>query len=316
MPWSGKFPMQDELKHFWNNLQRIQNILLKSDKEFADYLGIDHTQFIKKKKSGKSALPVNCMYEFADKLNFHFEDLLTSDFNTKPISSLLEGNFSLLEKYTVATYSQTRQTGNVLNYLERSRGERSKIDLIRKFQLNEDYIFSGKNSVNALLLTDITTYLRKTYQFSDQEFLKIGQSTPLLSMNSDLANALSNKKDIYEILEYFFDELCTRFDKNFAYRILKIEGDYAYIEAKPHKRVIEELGINGSDFGNELTCLTRMGVISSITWFKFNHFARIKKITSAYSGDSTNIYIFDISQFRNLSSFTNTSLLHTKPIYH
>ena len=243
---------------------------------------------------------------------------MREDFSVQAILKHSQGDFELLERYSVANYSKTRQTVNVLDYITRTRGERAKINLLRKFQLSEDFILNGHHNVNALLLTDITKYLADTYHLPNSEFLEIGRMTPFTSMNNDLQLELINKNNIYEILDYFFAELAQRFDKNFTYKIIKVLNDYAIIEAQPNKPVIEELEITPYQFGNEQTCMTRMGVISSITWFKFKQFANIEKMASVYQGDTTNLYKFDISPFKNLGSFKHfsSSTLDSNAIYH
>ena len=302
---------------FWKNLGKIQTVLLKTDLEFSEFLGINFSQFIKKRKS-VAFLPLSCIYECAEKLNFHFKDLMSDDFNIQSILKHSQGTFSLLKRYSVADYSKTRQTVNVLDYIARTRGERAKVNLLRKFQLSEDFILNGNNNVNALLLTDITKYLADTYHLPNSEFLEIGRMTPFTSMNNDIQQELLKKNSIYETLDYFFAELAHRFDKNFSYKIVQIFNEYAIIEARPNGPVIDELEINTYQFGNEYTCMTRMGVISSITWFKFKQFANIEKITSVYQGDKTNLYKFDISPFKKLSNLRHFSgsTLPSNPIYH
>ena len=118
---------------------------------------------------------MNCVFECAEKLNFHFEDLLHENFSTKSILGKIQGNYSLQEKYSIATYSKTRHLANVLKYLEKTRGEREKTNFLRKFQLTDDFISQGNNNVNILLTTDIMQYLASTYNFSNLEFIRIGQ---------------------------------------------------------------------------------------------------------------------------------------------
>lgn len=296
--------MLAENKNFWTNLTKIQNALLKSDKEFSQFLDINYDLFVKQKKT-LSFLPLNCVFELAEKLNFHFEDLVKESFSTKGILSQIQGNYSLLEKYSVATYGKTRHIANVIKYLEYSRGERAKINFMRKFQLTEDFILKGNNSTNILLTTDIMNYLKTVYNFQDADYIRIGQMTPFTNMNKDVEEALLQKKNIHETFAYFFDELAMRFDKNFSYSIAKLQGDSAIIEAKPNRHVVEELQAVTTEFGSENACLTRMGLISSIAWFKYRTFTPPQKITSLYSGSSTNLYKFDFSSLSRLSNVRN-----------
>ena len=107
-----------------------------------------------------------------------------------------------------------------------------------------------------------------------------------------------NKRTIQETLEYFIEECGPFFDKNNTYRILEMFGDYAIIEALPNPHVLEELQIRSHQFGSEKHCLTRTGVFSSITWHKYQRYAKVTKIASLYDGASSNRYLFDMSPFR------------------
>ena len=307
--------MQVEVRNFWLNLEKIQNALLKSDEEFSSYLGISHAQFIKQ-KTALAFLPLNCVFECAEKLNFHFEDLLQENFNTNAILNMVQGSCSLAERYSVAAYSKTRQTANVLDYLEQTRGERAKINLLRKFQLTEDFISQGDHNVNALLLTDITQYLSRTYNFSNSDFLAIGQRTPFISNNILLKEKFSSQKDVHHLIQCLFEECTHLFDKNFTYHITDMVSDYAIIEAAPNKLVLEELEIPQNLLGNEQACLARMGIISSITWYKYRCFAKVEKISSLYDGDTCTRYLFDTSPFKKLSSLADSRMSNLHTIYH
>jgi hypothetical protein len=291
--------MQVENKNFWLNLEKIQNALLKTDEEFSAYLGIEHKLFLKQKTTN-SFLPLNCIFECAENLNFHFEDLLNDGFNTLPILNKIRGKHALLERYSIATYSTTVPTGNALNYLQQTRGERAKISLLRKFQLTEEFITNEKSKVNAHLLADIVQYLGKAHQFTNSDLIQVGRMTPLTITNHNFRNALKNQKNIYNLVDFFVNDCAHFFDKNFTYKITNLDQNYATIEATPNHYVLDELGISSNSLGNEEACFTRMGVLSSMTWFKYKTNAKIKKISSLYQGDAANRYLMDISSFKNI----------------
>jgi hypothetical protein len=299
--------MKEEIENFWFNLNKIQAVLLKSDKEFAAYLGINYSQF-SKKKATNDWLPLNAVFECAEKLNFHFNDLLQKNFSVDAILGQVQGKTSLLDKYTIAPYSKTRQTVNVLNYLTQTRGERAKINLLRKFQLTDNYIHNINHDVNIHLFMDIVKYVGETHGLSQDEFFQIGRMTPFTSMNIDIQQELKDKKNCREMMEFIFSDSNTkRFDRNFLYKIESLNEEYAIIEAKPSKTVMEELGVRPREFGSEDVCLTRMGVFSSLPWFKYKHYGQVTKISSIYAGDNTNFYKMDLSRFNSLSCFTSTS---------
>lgn len=306
--------MLNENDIFWSNLEKIQIVLLKTDEDFASFLGLSHHQFLKD-RAQKKFLPLLNIFELSEKLNFHFEDLMNPLFNTQNIQSLLYGKQSLDNRYCNATYSFTRPIVNILNYLELARGPRAKINVIRKFQLSEEFISNPAQKTNIFLIADIIRFLASTYNFSEEEFRAMGKRTPFIATNNFLESKLSKHKNITDVLECFFSECSGLFDKNCDYRLSAIMGNQAIIEALPNKYVVDELQIDYDQFGNEQGDMTRMGVFSSITWYKYKSFANIKKISSIYQGDQTNRYIMDISPFQYLSN-SNKFLSASSSIYH
>lgn len=304
--------MPNERQYFWYNLEKIKNGLLLSDAEFAKFIGISLVQYTKNKNS-MSFLPLAAVYDLAEKLNFHFTDLMGPDFGLN-YSSFSEDK-PMPERYTRAAYSKLTPTKNILNYLELTRGTRAKMNLIRKFQLSESYVQNENNRTNILLVSDIVKYLSSTYNFTEREFMAMGQRTPFTFTSSLLKDKLSDHKDIYGVLEAFFEECTQIFDVNCQYRISEIVNDFAIIEVLPKRSVIEELQVKQTEFGNEQVCLTRMGCISSMTWFKYKRNARVEKISSVYEGDATNKYLMDLSPFKRLSSSPSASILDFKSIH-
>lgn len=287
-----------ETQNFWRNLEKIQEQLLLNEVEFAASMGIKHNEYLTF-KAKKQMLPINAIFELAEKMNFHFEDLISADFVLKQDP---DANRPLIDRYTLATHSQTRPIINILNYVELTKGIRVKTNLIRKFQLSEDFIKQEQNKANILLITDIVKYLSVNHNFQKADFLSIGRRMPFISNNSILRDALTNHKTAFDILDCFVYE-CTRlFDTNCSYRISEKADDYAVVEVLPNKNVVDELKIDTNLFGNEEVCLTRMGNFSSVMYYKYGKNAQVKKISSIHSGDQSNKYLLDLSQFKKMKA--------------
>lgn len=305
--------MPNERQIFWYNLDKIRETMLLSESDFAKYIGVGQALYSKCKNSN-AFLPMACIYDLAEKLNFHFTDLLKTDFHLNYLPSGMEQKI-LPDRYSRAAYAKTGPTKNILSYLETTRGTRAKTNLLRKFQLNEEYIQDETNTANAHLLADVVKYLSETYHFTEREFVAMGQRTPFSFKETLLKDKLGDQKDIFSILDVFFDECAQVFDKNCDYRISDIVNDFAIIEAIPKKEVLEELEVRPENFGNEQVCLTKMGCISSMTYFKYRRYSRIEKLNSMYDGDSSNKYLMDIAPFKKLSSAPSADILQFKPIY-
>jgi hypothetical protein len=302
--------MLNENQVFWLNLEKIKDSLLLDDQEFSKSLGLPYENYIKSK--GKSEfLPVDCVFEFAEKLNFHFEDLLSIDFKIK----LPNSNIQLLDRYAHATYSHTKPIINIVNYLETVRGHRAKINLLRKFQLSEEFIIDENHKTNIFLITDIVEHLKHTYRFGDKEFLAMGQRTPFVTENNFLKEKLTGHESVQHMFSRFFEECTHVFDKNCTYRLDSLTNEYAIVAAIPKKEVLEELEIRPHQFASANTALTRCGVISSMTWFQFRQHAPTRRIASIYNGDKYDRYLFELGPFKSKLRRKN-STLRQLPIYH
>lgn len=286
---------QNDYTLFWRNLEKIKDALLLNDSELALSLGLGTNEYFGAKKK-KRTLPVDCLFELAEKYNFHLEDLLLN--NNFVINYNPHKEVPLLERYTLAAYGHTRGIINVLNYLELTRGTRAKINLIRKFQLSEDFIRNEKNNVNFLLMSDILKYLKSVHHFGPADFVGIGRRMPFITNNTILKDKLSLHNNTFDIVECFIYECAKLFDKNCTYTISEGNNDYAIINVLPNKNVVDELNLKARDFGSEEICLTKMGNISSAVFFKYGKYAPIKKINSIHTGHQSNQYLVDLSSFK------------------
>lgn len=286
----------NEAQIFWFNLEKIRDSLLLSDEEFSRMLGLKLISFIKA-RSNCDFLPINCVFDLAERYNFHFEDLLTLDFKLK----LPNENVNLLDRYSYATYSHTKSIINILNYLEINRGHRAKVNVLRKFQISEDYIFNPTNKVNIFLISDIVKYLKNTYNFSDADFLAMGQRTPHASDNSFLKSKLTNHASLQSMYAQFFDECTHVFDINCIYKLDSMNKDYAVVASIPKKEVLEELKLTLTQFGNDPMAITRCGVVSSMTWFQYGMNSPMRRISSIYNGDKYDRYLIDFAPFKSFT---------------
>ena len=285
-------PLNDS-QIFWLNLEKIKDDLLISDAQFAQELQMSLKDYLKIRGTSK-LLPLDIAFEYAEKRNFHFEDLFKIDFKLKLDST----SCALLDRYTYANYSQIKPVMSIVDYLEQIRGPRAKTNLLRKFQLSEDFLMDDANKANIFLVSDIASYMKSAFNFTDNEFILMGQRTPYVTGNNFLKTKLTNHSSAQSIFANFFEECTQLFDKNSTYRVDKMTDEFAIIDAIPKRSVIEELQISPSEFGNDQASLSRAGIISSMTVFQYNLNTPIKKISSLYHGDKYDRYLLDLSVFK------------------
>lgn len=284
-----------ELTNFWKNISLVQEALLLDDEAFALFIGLDHLEFIKCKN--RFVLPLVNLIELEDRLDFDYRKLFSEQIDVDQLINAQVATEQLSDRYSVATYSRTAPIRNILDYLKETKGIRSKIDLLKRFNLSPAFFKDENQTTNIHLISDIVQYLKFYQDLKDQEFIAMGRRTPFTLKSNVLEEKLIGKKNVQETLECFFQECTHNFDRNYIYTLQKLEKDYALIDASPRREVMEELEVDESEFGNETACLTRMGVISSVTWYKHKEFATLTKIDSIYKGGKSNRYLMDLTPF-------------------
>jgi hypothetical protein len=308
----GAFLMQEcEKKNFWRNLDLIKDHLLFDEDQFAIYLGVS-SSYLRKKKMSNSLLDLICVVELTEKINVHLEDLFKSDFklNSSFVNNIYKMNLDA--RYNIATHSKTRSIANILSYLEKNVGLRAKFNVLRKFQITEDFINNDSSNVNVMLITDIINYLKYSYEMDDGHFYAMGQMTSKVSQNKFIKDQLIGLRSVTETFDFFVEMFAAKFDTNNTYRLLKNNSNSIVLEARPNKGVIEELGVTPETFGNESVCASKMGVLSTITDYKFGVCLPVKKLSSIYRGDRSDIFEFNPALIKQLTSFQ--SRIQNRPI--
>lgn len=283
----------NESQIFWRNIEKVKDNKLLDDAQFAKELQMDLKEYLKIRGSS-SLLPLDVAFLFAEKFNFHFGDLLKKDFKLKSGSETT----ALLDRYTPACYSQTKPIMSIMHYLEQVRGPRAKVNVLRKFQLSEEFLLNDKHKANIFLVSDIANYIQSTFKFSDNDFILMGQTTPFVTDNNFLRNKLTGHTSVQKMFTYFFDECTHLFDQNCDYTVEVMNKDYAIIAAIPKRAVMEELNVGPEQFGSSPSSLSRAGIISSMTMFQYNINAPVTKISSMYHGDNYDRYLLDLTVFR------------------
>lgn len=282
---------------FWKNLNHLQRVLLLSNDEFLKNVGIDSSDF-EKLYLRKELLPLEIVFKLSEKFNFYAFDLFNEDFVYED-----KKQFELLEKYRKAQYSKIRPILNILDFLRIKRGDRAVVNLMRKFQLREEFLKNPDNQANIFLITDVVSYLKDTFAFSDYEFYQMGLRTPFVDYSGAIVSEISKAPTMKEAYTYFVEELSKKFDLNFKYSISKLSDSEMIIDSTPNLDVLRELNVSNSQFGSEAVCLTRMGVISSISMINHKNPAKVEKIQSIYNGGSFNRYRVEFLNTQKLSCF-------------
>jgi hypothetical protein len=288
---------------FWHNIGKIQDQLLLNDHDFSNLLEIDLSEY-KNLHNSKKMLSIEKVYPLAERLNFHLEDLFDLNFQLK----IEQKTSGLLPRYDYAKHSNTLPILSLINYIESEKGMRAKVNILRKFQLSENFLSDPTNKTNVFLVADISEYISKTFMFTDSDFIKMGRTTPAIHTSSFLKNELTGHETVQSMYSHFFDTCTNLFDKNSNYAIENFTQDTLTISATPKKEILEELEIDSSLFGNKFSSLNRAGIISSMTKFAYFNSAPIKKTACLYNGSFRDEYLLDLSAFKEKTQ--KLKLLH------
>jgi hypothetical protein len=159
-----------------------------------------------------------------------------------------------------------------------------------------------------MLITDIINYLKVSYEMNEAHFYAMGQMTSKVSQNKFIKEQLVNLKNITETFDYFVDVFASKFDTNNTYKIVCNNSRSIILEARPDKHVMQELGVTPQMFGNESVGRSKMGVLSTITDYKYGICLPVKKISSIYDGDCSDKFEFDPTLVDNLTRFHSIEL--------
>lgn len=283
-----------EANIFWGNLERVRNTLLLNEFEFAEYLDVSE-EFYKTRRKRQHFLPVYCLHQLASVYGFLFEDLLKSDFDVSSIINIDNSSNTLGERYSYATFSTTIPILNIINYIESEKGISVKVDVFKRFGLSSTFFNDPTLKTNLHLISDINFYLKTYHGLQDMEFRLMGEQFVKTMSRTKLETPFKEARTLQEIISIFIEDISVQLDQNYHYQISKLTEDFAVIDSIPRKRLIEELGVPADLISNEVTCLTKMGLMASVTSLYNGTKAKVTKIDSLFSGGSSNKYLIDFS---------------------
>lgn len=283
-----------EVHIFWENLEKVRNTLLLNEFEFAEHLDLSG-EFYKATRKRQHFLPLSCLVELASIYGFSPEDLLTSDFDLSTIIDIDNSRNTLGERYSYATFSTTIPILNIINYIEFKKGISVKVDVFKRFGLSPSCFYDSTLKTNLHLISDINFYLKSYHGLQDIEFRLMGEQFVKIMRRTKLEAPFKEARTLQDIMSIFIEVISGQLDQNYHYQIQKMTKDFAILDTVPRKRLIEELGVPADRISNEVTCLTKMGLMASVTSLYNGTKAKITKIDSLFSGGTSNKYLIDFS---------------------
>ena len=283
-----------EVQIFWQNLDSVRRALCLKETEFAKHLDISW-EFYRTSRKRQCFLPISCLSELASLYRFSPADLVKTDFDLSSIIDFDNRHNTLGERYSYATFSTSIPILNIINYLESKKGISLKVDVFKRFGLSPSFFSDSSFKTNLHLISDISFYLKTYHGLQDREFRLMGEEFVKTMRGTKLRAPFKAARSLQEIMSIFIEEISCQLDQNYHYRIQHMTKDFAIIDSVPRQRLIDELGVPADRISNEVTCLTKMGLMASITSLYNGRKAKITKVESLFSGGTSNKYLIDFT---------------------
>ncbi len=265
-------------------VRKVQFLLNENDEDMSAHFGFTTKDFNKIMSCGKSFSLFNYQ-KFLDAMNVDLESVLNDavDYNTI-LQQLRADRFYFPEIYTRAANGKKRTVINILDYIEKSMGTTYKTLLLRKFQLRPYHLSNPDELINNNFIVDLL-HILKTSGFSDEQILKTGEQSYDSNKNTDLGRTFAKYKSPSELMPGIFEEHIDYYDRNFSYKIKKLNNDYCLLDVTQNNDVADSLG--KEKIGSSLLSLYKTGVMSSFPKYIGLPNAEVKLLQCAHQNAPT-----------------------------
>ncbi len=274
-------------RNFWQSIERIQCILNIDDQELAKLINRNHFELIADKTCNR---PLN-MFELAtisNKFGLTIDGLVHGQFDDEQIINNYHNlNPDLPNKYKEGKLSRLRTLINVLDYTALKLGDECRQFLLQKLGVNEKLLNNPNKFTNIHLITDLCRHL-KTVGLTKEDFINMGKYSYETNKNTDFGILLSKFNSAKNLYKFLLEDYTHMYDKNFKYQVTKVDNSGLVLETTFSEEALDTYRVK--NFGNSTTCLTKIGVLSSMSQYIGLAPSPVKKTHCIYQGDTKTRY--------------------------
>jgi len=286
----------------WAVVERIRRTLKLSDAEIADMLLITPDDLKNLKERGKD-ISANRIFSLAERLNLGFDTIMSGQIDYQALHQHFSGNKTYLpERYQKAALSRRRTTLFILNYIEKNYGWRERLSILHHFQLNEAIFANPDEPISFQFASDLCEFLYR-YKLGEAGLAQIGVESFLSANTVQVKQELADCSSVGEIYERMCSTLIHKyFERNFIYRVVKMDHERCTVSATPNSQLIEMLG-SKSIVGNPATAIVRRGIAAAYPAILGLPTASVHQSACVYQGDREIRYEIDFSRAKRALSW-------------
>ena len=293
-----------------SSLERLRVTLDLSHEKWAEMLGVtkkDYDQICSSKKEPSALTIMN----LAEKLGLNFESIIQNKIDYAAVAARMSGNQNYIpEHFMVGALSKRRTSINVLDYVEDFHGWRTKLRLLREFNMSEAAFSNPDELISIQFLMNICEHLIQNGH-SPNELYAMGSYSVITNQNSPIGQKLRSIVDLAEIYEVTFTDLSPNYyDRNFNYRLLNLDwtNGRCSVEAAPSEEGKDALKTHR--VGSKYLCMLRAGTFSSLVGYQYLPFSVVDEVSCIHRGDSACIYEIGFERALHLKSQGHSHTTH------
>ncbi len=307
--------LKKEVDHrICNTLEKIRLTLNLNVRIFSDYLKITEKSYTENSTLRK-APPLEALFNILEVFSLSFDSVIEGKINYKALSEHYHGNKSYIpERYTTAAFSKKRTSIHMLDFLENVFSWKTRLKVLRHFQIPESCFYCPDEMINIFFLSDLCEYL-KVENFSEQTLFLMGQHSVISNLNSEFGKFLSTFGSPQDLHERIFTDLINQYyDKNHLYNLMDLKKNSCTIEALCNPKVTDLLKVR--NLGNHDVCIARAGGFSSLTGYLGLPYSKVNEMTCVHKGDPSCKFEIDYSDAATRYQQTSSAMQQPSRYYH
>lgn len=274
-------------QNLWSNIKTLQQASRLSTPDFARLIGLEVESFRELERFSRD-IPLDIAAALGHSFNVDLQALWATAIDERAAENYFHKKQpELPARYSVGKFSKVRSILNLLQGVQLKRGPRYVDQLLRYSQIPSAFFDDPEKTINVRFITDFTELLAQR-GWGTAELFSLGQLSYQTHKSSSFGQAMARNRSWRTVYEDLVVNNSAAFDRNYDYRLQRCAEDRVIIDAIPREEVCDALQTDV--FDTETTCLTRMGVMSTVACYAGLAAAKVTKLRSVHLGDDRNRY--------------------------